>query len=81
MIFSSIFRTPILCCTTTDLGILGIFGTVLGILGVAFVRALAGKVGLATSLYSTRPTYCTWYLGSGATPSVFPLDLVFLHFI
>ena len=45
--FGSIFNTdhgaPILCCTTTDLEIflceIGIFGTVLGIFGVAFVRA------------------------------------------
>jgi len=45
--FSSIFDTyhvaPILCCTTTDLGIFlcktGFFGSVLGIFGVAFVGA------------------------------------------
>jgi len=38
-----VIRTPILCCTTTDLGISAIFsffGTVVGIFGVAFVRAL-----------------------------------------
>jgi len=35
-----IIRTPILCSTTTDLRILGIFGTVLRIFGVVFVRAL-----------------------------------------
>jgi len=32
-----IIGTPILCCAVTDLGI---FGTVLGIFDVAFVRAL-----------------------------------------
>jgi len=33
--------TPILCCTTTDLGIfMFLFGAVLGIFGLAFVRAL-----------------------------------------
>ena len=35
-----IIGTPILCFTTTDLGM---FGTVLGIFGVAFVRALPAK--------------------------------------
>jgi len=35
-----IIGTRILCCTTTDLGI---FGTVLGIFGVAFVKALPAK--------------------------------------
>jgi len=36
-IFNSYHGAPILCCTTTNLGI---FDTVLGIFGVAFVRAL-----------------------------------------
>jgi len=43
-IFNACHGAPILCCTTTDLWILlckiGIFDTVLGIFGVAFVRAL-----------------------------------------
>jgi len=43
-ILNAYHGAPILCCTTTDLGIFyekqGFFGTVLGILGVAFVRAL-----------------------------------------
>jgi len=46
--FGSIFNinhdTTILCCTTTDLGIFyvkyGFYGTLLWILGVAFVSAL-----------------------------------------
>jgi len=49
--FGSIFNTchgaPILCGTTTDFGIFYakqfFFGTVLGIFGVAFARALAGQ--------------------------------------
>jgi len=44
IVFGSIFNiyhgTPILCCTTTDLGI---FDTDFGIFGVAFVRALLIK--------------------------------------
>jgi len=43
-IFSSYHVAPILCCTTSDLGIvlckIEIFGAALGIFGVAFVKAL-----------------------------------------
>jgi len=39
-IFDIYHGTLVLCCTTTDLGIFSDFWVVLGILGVAFVRAL-----------------------------------------
>jgi len=45
-----IIGTPILCCTTTDLGIFRCFGTVLGIFGIAFVRALTPALRLRDHL-------------------------------